>query len=90
MVAISNLVGNKQVQRSRIDNVVAPLPGTSDPRRLSLLFNLLRQVLAVAVGAEAVLALHRECFQVRGILTAYLAAEAGDSSELPGLFVTSS
>jgi len=75
VIALSQVGSQEQVERFRIDDLVAAVARTLYPRGFAFILDLLGKILPVAVDAEAVFALHGKCLQPWPILAADVAHE---------------
>jgi hypothetical protein len=76
VISVVDVLVDEEFQTSRTNNVVAAFAGAADTCSLSLVLDLLREVLAVAVDAEAVVALHGKGLHAWRVVTADFAHEA--------------
>lgn len=82
VVSVSEILGNQQFQALGVDNVIATLARTADTCSLTLVLDLLRQILPVAIDTEAVATFHGKRLQASRIVTANVTHESVDDLQL--------
>jgi hypothetical protein len=75
LISLLEIIGDKKTQGLRIHNHTAAIPGTFYPRSFSLLADFLREIMSIAVNAEAMSTAHSICLQIVATLTANVTHE---------------